>query len=192
MNPPGRKLTRKKQLFFFNKETLLATKNIIMSLLGMQEIKFYEKYLELPSLVVRGKRASFNYIKEKVWRKLQVALKSWEGKFNKSDGPIDLDIHNGSLLATCKIMWWAKPNVCKILVGTSWKWKKDTLEELGAAISIKNEGWYGFSWSKSLQFSHASKAGLAYDAELGVFHIPMPKTPILPPVQFLGGRWFHK
>ena len=77
MNPPlGRKLTRKKQLFFFNKATLLATKNIIMSLLGMQEIKFYEKYLGLPSLVGRGKRASFNYIKERVWRKLQ----GWEGK----------------------------------------------------------------------------------------------------------------
>jgi len=76
MNPPGRKLTRKKQLFFFNKATLLATKNIIMSLLGMQEIKFYEKYLELPSLVGRDKRASFNYIKERVWRKLQ----GWRGK----------------------------------------------------------------------------------------------------------------
>lgn len=77
MNPPlGRKLTRKKQLFFFNKATLLATKNIIMSLLGMQEIKFYENYLGLPSLVGRGKRASFNYIKERVWRKLQ----GWEGK----------------------------------------------------------------------------------------------------------------
>lgn len=42
----------------------------------MQEIKFYEKYLGLPSLVVRGKRASFNYIKERVWRKLQ----EWEAK----------------------------------------------------------------------------------------------------------------
>ena len=32
----------------------------------MQEIKFYEKYLGLPSLVGRGKKASFSYIKERV------------------------------------------------------------------------------------------------------------------------------
>ena len=30
----------------------------------------------LPSLVGKGKKASFNYIKERVWRKLQ----DWEGK----------------------------------------------------------------------------------------------------------------
>ena len=39
-------------------------------------MKSYEKYLGLPSFVGRGKKASFNYIKERVWRKLQ----GWEGK----------------------------------------------------------------------------------------------------------------
>ena len=36
----------------------------------------YEKYLGLPSFVGKGKKASFNYIKERVWRKLQ----GWEEK----------------------------------------------------------------------------------------------------------------
>ena len=36
----------------------------------------YEKYLSLPSLVQREKKARFNYIKEWVWKKLQ----GWEGK----------------------------------------------------------------------------------------------------------------
>ena len=31
----------------------------------------YEKYLGLPSLVGKGKKVSFNYIKERVWQKLQ-------------------------------------------------------------------------------------------------------------------------
>ena len=70
------KVNKEKTNLFFNKSTLLASKNTIISLLGLQEIKFYEKYLELPSLVGRGKRASFNYIKERVWQKLQ----EWEGK----------------------------------------------------------------------------------------------------------------
>ena len=75
--PLGRKLTRKKWLFFFfNKATPLTIRNIIKSLFRVQEIKFYEKYLGLPSLIGRGKRASFNYIKKRVWRKLQ----GWEGK----------------------------------------------------------------------------------------------------------------
>ena len=51
-------------------------KNAIKNLLGVQEINFHEKYLGLPSLIGMGKRASFNYIKVRVWRKLQ----GWEGK----------------------------------------------------------------------------------------------------------------
>ena len=39
--------------------------------LGVPEIKQYEKYLGLPSLVGRHKKASFNYIRERVWRKIQ-------------------------------------------------------------------------------------------------------------------------
>ena len=42
----------------------------------MPEILHYDKYLGLPSLVGKGKKESFNYIKEKVWRKLQ----EWEAK----------------------------------------------------------------------------------------------------------------
>lgn len=39
--------------------------------MGIQEIKFYEKYLWLPALVGRGEKASFSCIKEMVSRKLQ-------------------------------------------------------------------------------------------------------------------------
>lgn len=39
--------------------------------LGVQEIKQYEKYLGLPSLVGRKKKPSLLYIKERVEAKLQ-------------------------------------------------------------------------------------------------------------------------
>ena len=40
-------------------------------LLGVLEIKQYEKYLGLPAIVGKNRRASLNYIKDRVWNKLQ-------------------------------------------------------------------------------------------------------------------------
>ena len=78
----GQKINKDKTALFFSKSTPQATKDSIKGLLGVQEIMFYEKYLGLPSLVGRGKKASFNYIKERVWRKLQ----GWEGKLLSQAG----------------------------------------------------------------------------------------------------------
>ena len=46
-------------------------KNSIKELLRVPEIKQYEKYLGLPAVVGRNRRASLNYIKHRVWNKLQ-------------------------------------------------------------------------------------------------------------------------
>ena len=46
----------------------------IKETLGVPEILQYDKYLGLPSLVGKHKKASFDYIKERDWRKLQ----GWE------------------------------------------------------------------------------------------------------------------
>ena len=59
-----------------------ATKQEIMVALGLQEIEHFEKYLGLPSLVGRRKKEGFNFIKEKVLKKLQ----GWEGKLLSQAG----------------------------------------------------------------------------------------------------------
>ena len=40
----------------------------------------YEKYLGLPSLVRKSKKASFNYIKERVWQNFKVRKGSYYHK----------------------------------------------------------------------------------------------------------------
>ena len=42
-----------------------------MEALGVIELKQYEEYLGLPSMVGRNKRASFDQLKQKVWKRLQ-------------------------------------------------------------------------------------------------------------------------
>ena len=72
----GQKINRDKTALFFSKSVTEANKQIIKGILGVREVRHYEKYLGLSSLIGKGKKASFNYSKERVWRKLQ----GWEGK----------------------------------------------------------------------------------------------------------------
>ena len=66
----GQKINRGKTSIFFSKSTTEAMRTEIKEALGVPEILYYDKYLGLPSLVGRHKKASFDYIKERVWRKL--------------------------------------------------------------------------------------------------------------------------
>lgn len=68
-NTEGDKSIQARRLFSLVK--LLWRTAVIKEALGVQEIHQYEKYLGLPSLIGWNKKASFDYIKERVWRKLQ-------------------------------------------------------------------------------------------------------------------------
>ena len=76
------KVNRSKTSLFFSKCTSTEVKHEIMVALDVLEIKQYEWYLGLPSFVGKGKKARFNNIKERVWRKLQ----GWEGKLLSQAG----------------------------------------------------------------------------------------------------------
>ncbi|XP_030945815.1 uncharacterized protein LOC115970303 [Quercus lobata] len=67
----GQQINREKTTLFFSKAVPEETKRDIISFLGIPEIKEYEKYLGLPTVVGRNKRTSLAYIKERVWAKLQ-------------------------------------------------------------------------------------------------------------------------
>ncbi|XP_050258807.1 uncharacterized protein LOC126703778 [Quercus robur] len=78
----GQQINAEKTTFFFGKAVREKTKNSIKVLLGVPEIKHYEKYLGLPAVVGKNRRASLNYIKDRVWGKLQ----GWKEKLLSQAG----------------------------------------------------------------------------------------------------------
>ena len=66
----GQKLNRSKAGLFFSKSAPIVAQDQIKEFMGAQEIKQYEKYLELPALVGKKKKASLAYIKDWIWAKL--------------------------------------------------------------------------------------------------------------------------
>ena len=78
----GQKINPKKTTIFFGKSVSVSSKSAIKNFLGVLEIKEYEKYLGLPAVVGKNKMASFNYIKERVWGKLQ----GWKEKLLSQAG----------------------------------------------------------------------------------------------------------
>ena len=81
-NSLGQKLNREKTSIFFCKAISKETKANLSSFLGVQEVKEYEKYLGIPMIVRKNKKASFNYIKERVWSELQ----GWKEKLLSQAG----------------------------------------------------------------------------------------------------------
>ena len=68
----GQKLNKDKTSLFFSKSTFVEMQNQIMGDLGVTVLKQYEEYLGLPAMVGRNKRASFDHLKQRVWKRLQV------------------------------------------------------------------------------------------------------------------------
>ena len=81
-NVSGQKLNRDKIALFFSKSTSSEMQRQIMGAFGVNELNPYEEYLGLPALVGRNKRASFDQLKQKVWKRLQ----GWEGKLLSQAG----------------------------------------------------------------------------------------------------------
>ena len=81
-NASGQKLNREKTTLFFSKATSEKRKLEIIEKLGVSEVKEDERYLGLPAVVGRNKKASLNYIKERVWNKLQ----GWKEKLISQAG----------------------------------------------------------------------------------------------------------
>ena len=62
----SQKLNKDKTTIFFSEAVDEETKDLISNFLEVLEVKKYEKYLDLSTVVGRNKKMSLNYIKERV------------------------------------------------------------------------------------------------------------------------------
>ena len=77
-----KKKNQEKTTLFFSKAMSDDMKGEILNFLGVPKIKEHEKYLGLLVVVGKNKKASLNYIKERVWAKLQ----GWKEKLLSQAG----------------------------------------------------------------------------------------------------------
>uniref|UniRef100_A0A2N9EQ08 Reverse transcriptase domain-containing protein n=1 Tax=Fagus sylvatica TaxID=28930 RepID=A0A2N9EQ08_FAGSY len=78
----GQQLNRAKTTLFFSRNTPATMQEDLKDILGVPNIKQYEKYLGLPSLVGKEKIICFSQIKERVWSK----IKGWKEKLLSQAG----------------------------------------------------------------------------------------------------------
>ncbi|KAK9287662.1 hypothetical protein L1049_016099 [Liquidambar formosana] len=72
----GQQTNMEKSSIFFSKNTSLAQQDVDRNAIGISSTEHHGKYLGLPTLISKSKKVIFNYIKERVWKRLQ----GWKGK----------------------------------------------------------------------------------------------------------------
>lgn len=66
----GQSISLPKSEIFYSRNVEEARKNAITHILGVRAVLGTGKYLGLPSMIGRDRNATFAYIKEKVWQKI--------------------------------------------------------------------------------------------------------------------------
>lgn len=72
----GQKINLDKSELSHSRNVPITRVNELQSLLGVQAVESHVKYLGLPTIVGRSKAQVFNFVRERVWKK----LKGWKEK----------------------------------------------------------------------------------------------------------------
>jgi hypothetical protein len=78
----GQMINKDKSSAFFSKGTSQAAKNAVLSTLGIPDESQNERYLGLPVHLGASKRREFEYLKERIWQRIQ----GWKEKLLSKKG----------------------------------------------------------------------------------------------------------
>ena len=138
----GQKLNTEKTTLFFSKNVSNCSKLFIKNLLGVPEIREYESYLGLPAMVGKNKRASLDYIKDRVWSKLQ----GWKEKLlSQARKELLLKVAVQAIPMFAVSFFRLPVGLCqdiemlirKILVGADGREEKNSLDKMGLYVQTK-------------------------------------------------------
>jgi hypothetical protein len=66
----GQKINKDKSLIFFSKNIKQEVRDVFLQEANVEAVGQFEKYLGLPALIGRSRKSSFNFIKGRIWAKL--------------------------------------------------------------------------------------------------------------------------
>ena len=145
----GQMVKQDKTTLFFSRNTDEATQETIKMSLGLPAIQHYEKYLDLPSFIGRGKKASFTQLKERVWAKMQ----GWKEKLlSQARKEVMIKAVIQSILAYSMSVFKLPVSLCKdieMMIRKFWwgqgetKKKKYTLGEMEYFVFFQIYEGYG-------------------------------------------------
>ena len=67
----GQMINREKSSILFSKNTKRATKHEVLAVLGPNSESYGGKYLGLPTYIGRNKTKCFEYLKDRIWKRIQ-------------------------------------------------------------------------------------------------------------------------
>jgi hypothetical protein len=145
----GQKLNRDKMAMFFSRNTSSKTRALIMNLTGIPSSQRYDKYLGLPALVDKSRVREFQYITDKVRKRIS----DWNVKFLSQAGKeILIKVVLQAIPTYCMSLFLLPKKLCSDLNGLMQKfwWGQNNgsnkihwlkWEKMGCS---KNQGCLGF------------------------------------------------
>jgi hypothetical protein len=71
-NASGQEINLSKSEIFFSRNISQAAQKDLSELMGVRHVMGTGTYLGVPSMVGRSKKATFAYIKDRIWRKIRL------------------------------------------------------------------------------------------------------------------------
>ena len=150
-------------------------RNTLHNKLGFKEVETHQRYLGLSTFSGRSKRAVFQDLCDRIWKK----LKGWKEKGRKggasrSDCSSHSHICNAMFWVPKSSMWRLRRFVHKNLVVPEYRQERFSMNGLRALMQTKKRGWNGFPKVPFFQPDTLTKTvAVAYNVRFNVRDKPL-------------------